>query len=128
MFNYNSTSIWLLPGMSIKLKAPECFVDLRPTIKHKILGGGTVDKELIRGFLVENEDVGNIEPTEQDEPAVIYHHRRFDFNRIVFHSRVGGIHVIDIMAVPVHDHSSIVSGGPAYGTYFSDDQNPEVLR
>jgi hypothetical protein len=29
---------------------------------------------------------------------------------------------IDIIAVPIHDHSSIVAGGPAYGTYFTDDE------
>jgi hypothetical protein len=43
-------------------------------------------------------------------------------NKVYFLSRTGEKGVVDIISVPIHDHSSVVTGGPAYGTYFTDDE------
>jgi hypothetical protein len=65
--------------------------------------------------------VGTIEPVT-DEPAVIYTHTRYGQNRITFIAKTGEEGYVDVIAVPIHAHDSIVTGGPAYGTYFTDDE------
>lgn len=79
-------------------------------------------RELIRGFLVDDEEVGIIEPTENAKIEVRYKHRKAEKNSIWFFAHNDDIAVCNIVATPIHDHSSIVQGGPAYGTYFSDDE------
>ena len=32
-----------------------------------------------------------------------------------------GFIAVKVISVPIHDHTTIVHGGPAYGTYFDDD-------
>jgi len=118
------TSIYLLAGMAVKLKAPvdpitgEGYFPREGTIK---LNG--VDKKLIKGFVVDNEDVGTIEDSKLKEVSVKYEHKKSLSNAIYFFSATfDNMAVVSISAVPIHDHSSVVQGGPAYGTYFSDDE------
>lgn len=116
----NSTSIYLLPGMSAKLKALGGYFVALGT-KKIVVDGGTQELSLVNGFGVQYEDVGTLEPIS-NEPAVRYTHKKFGLNKIYFFARTGEISIVDVIAVPIHDHSSIVTGGPAYGTYFTDDE------
>ena len=115
-----STSIYLLPGMKAKFTAPRYFVSFE---ERKIMNeeGDYEKKSLTNGFVVQYEDIGVIEAVA-DEPAVIYTHKKFGLNKIYFFARTGEIGLVDVIAVPIHDHSSVVAGGPAYGTYFTDDE------
>ncbi len=126
-----TTNVYLLPGMSIKLLA-----ELDPfSGVGEFAYMGTLEVEsdreenlaLTNGFYVENEDVGSITVVE-NEPAVIYTHKKPEKNSIWFVAKIGAgarRGVCNVMSVPIHDHSSIVQGGPAYGTYFSDDEADE---
>jgi hypothetical protein len=121
---YSSTAVYLLPGMTATIKA------LRRFIRHEPLSvidatGATVTKELIRGFYVFDEDVGDIKAVD-GQPAVVYTHKKFAPNKIVFTASTGEVGVVDVISVPIHDHASIVTGGPAYGTYFADDETTET--
>ena len=122
-----TTSIYLIPGMSAKLEAaydPDGGkFDFARMDDFRVSADRTEDLSLTNGFYVENEDVGEIVAVK-DEPAVIYTHNRPESNSIWFipHAGAGARRgVINVVSVPIHDHSSIVQGGPAYGTYFSDD-------
>lgn len=79
-------------------------------------------KELLHGFLVENIDVGTLAQSPTYENGVRYTHKVGSENAIWFFARTGHKGVMNIINVPIHDHSSIVQGGPAYGTYFDDDE------
>jgi len=118
-----STSIYLLPGMQAKFKVSGYFVALG---KKQVLGPNNnyVEKELINGYAVQFDDVGKLEAVE-NEPAVIYTHRKFGLNKIFFFARTGEISIVDVIAVPIHDHSSIVAGGPSYASYFTDEETEE---
>jgi hypothetical protein len=119
-------AVYMMPGQSAKLKSPVdsknrkgyfARVDDLPT-------GFTVgpnQSALIRGFVAENTDVGNIVPTTEEEAAVVYTHNKPFANAIWFFSRTEEIGLVKIISVPIHDHSTIIHGGPAYGTYFDDD-------
>jgi hypothetical protein len=115
-----STAIYLLPGMSAELGTSGYFV---ATGKRKIEdeNGETKEVELVQGFAVQDDDTGVIEPVS-GKPAVVYKHKKFSMNKIYFFARTGEIGIVDVISVPIHDHSSIVTGGPAYGTYFTDDE------
>lgn len=115
-----TVSVYLLPGMKIKIKVQNFFVNPR-VVEHKFQDGRIEAVTLIQGFVVDNPVVGTIEPVTE-EPAVFYTHNMFEYNMITFYSRTGEKGQVAIMSVPIHDHSSIVAGGPAYSTYFSDDQ------
>ena len=122
-----TTNVYLLPGMSVKILAE---LDHYSAVgEFAYMGTLEVAEDVIvdlgenNGFYVENEAVGTITPVT-DEPAVIYTHKKPEQNAVWFVASVGAGKrrgVCNIMAVPIHDHSSIVQGGPAYGTYFSDD-------
>jgi hypothetical protein len=78
------------------------------------------DRPLMRGFLVENTYVGVIEETDNtEEVAVFYTQLRDGENRVWFFSATGETAICNVTRIPVHDHSSIMQGGPAYATYFS---------
>jgi hypothetical protein len=115
-------AIYLLPGMSYKI---ESTVDEMNNMgyfpRHDNVTLYGKDRELERGFVVKDPDVGDIEPTTEEEVAVIYTHKRPEKNEIWFYALTGERGLIEVISVPIHDHSSIVQGGPAYGTYFSDD-------
>jgi hypothetical protein len=117
-------AIYLLAGMSVEISSPEglSYGGKTGSIEHD----GT-KKTLTRGFLVEDDTVGvlSIDGIPDSEGAKVkYIHNKSQNNTIYFYSAVGSPPdraVINVVAVPIHDHSSIVQGGPAYGTYFSDD-------
>jgi hypothetical protein len=87
--------------------------------KEDVIGADGKLKPLDNGFYVENEEVGEITPMT-DKVGVIYEHKYPAENNIYFYSLTGEVCIIIVGKVPVHDHSSIPMGGPAYGTYFSD--------
>jgi hypothetical protein len=113
----SNTSVYLIPGMSAKFEAIDAYINSKNT--GKFLG---IELPTVRGFAVLYPDVGTIEVTDDQEAAVKYTHKKFSLNKVYFLSRTGELGVIDIISVPIHDHSSIVTGGPAYGTYFTDDE------
>ena len=80
------------------------------------------ERDLLSGFVVENEDVGTIVPINNhpDGLAVKYIHKMNAQNRVFFYTSTNDKHIIDIITIPIHDHSSIYQGGPAFGTYASD--------
>jgi len=115
-------AIYLLPGMSYKIESSideTNSMGFFPRIKNVKLYG--VSRTLTRGFVVKDTDVGDIELTTEEEVAVIYTHKRPEKNEIWFYALTGERGLIEVISVPIHDHSSIVQGGPAYGSYFSDD-------
>lgn len=115
----HASSVYLLPGMSVKLDVSHFFVR-NSSVLHRYSDGSTKSIVLTNGFVVDNENVGKL--TALEGPSVIYKHNRFEYNIITFYALTGEKGRVYVMSVPVHDHSSIVAGGPAYGTYFSDDQ------
>lgn len=80
---------------------------------------------LQNGFYVENEEVGTIEKVYGDKIAVDYKHKYSTENAIWFLASTGEKVKVSIGTMPVHDHASVVTGGPAYGTYFSGRQSSE---
>ena len=122
--NINETVIYLLAGMNVKIKAPVDHDLARgwfPTTLSTVKING-VAKAPINGFVVEDENVGIITTPVPGEVAIYYHHKKALENRIWFKADTGEVAVCTIASVPIHDHSTVVQGGPAYGTYFSDDQ------
>lgn len=122
-----STQVYLIPGMSVKIEA---IIDPGTGMGDwaymgtlEVTAGVTEDLAAKNGFYVENKAVGTITAVP-NEPAVIYKHNKPEQNAIWFVAKKGSGSrrgVVHVMSVPIHDHSSIVQGGPAYGTYFSDD-------
>ena len=117
-----STSIHLLPGQSAKLTAKGYFVAFGTKRVPSIGGDSVTERELINGWAVADSETGELTAVE-NEPSVIYLHKKYGLNKIYFYARTGEISYVDIIAVTIHDHSSIVAGGPAYGTYFTDSGN-----
>jgi len=77
---------------------------------------------IINGFVVEDERNGVItQATDEPGAVVIYTHKRVASNAIWFFAITGERGLINVISVPIHDHSTIVHGGPAYGSYFDDD-------
>jgi hypothetical protein len=115
------STIYLLAGQSTELRVESEYANKGPVVHN----GQT--RELKRGFLVEDTTVGEITDADipqEDGCKVKYTHYKAQNNSIYFYSAKGNpydIGLINVVAVPLHDHSSIVQGGPAYGTYFSDD-------
>lgn len=117
-------SIYMLPGMTVKIKAIDLFVEQR-NIVHIKSDGSSETVSLEHGFVVDNPDVGTITRVD-GEPAVKYTHKKFANNHITFYAATGEIGRVFVNAIPIHDHASIVTGGPAYGTYFADDETTET--
>ena len=121
-------AVYLSPGMKIKIKAPVNGVNNQGHfIRTEELPASffqdypNASTELTRGFAVENTTVGEFEPVDETEAAVIYWHKQPYPNAIWFFARTGERGLVKVISVPIHDHSTIVHGGPAYGTYFDDD-------
>ena len=75
------------------------------------------------GFAVFNDEVGTLEEVSVGTgvgPTVRYTHKKQKENTIYFFSDNGIYQTIAIVNVPIHDHSSIIQGGPAFGTYYTD--------
>jgi len=119
-------AIYLLPGMSYKIKSSittENAMGYFPRTDPVKVDGE--DRALNRGFVVRYEEIGTIDATTEQEVAVVYTHKKPAKNEIWFYALTGEKGIVEIISVPIHDHSSIVQGGPAYGTYFSDDEADE---
>lgn len=120
----STVAIYLLAGMKVKIKAPvnpERAQGWFPKTGSQKCGPAGTVQALQNGFCVEDVVVGEITEVKDDELAIVYHHKRAEKNSIWFYAITGEIGICNIVSVPIHDHSSIVQGGPAYGTYFSDD-------
>jgi hypothetical protein len=125
------TSIYLLPGMSVKITSPVSYNNNNgyyPMIKavpknffpSKDPKTGNFTPK--NGFVLEDEEVGTLEIADDNTLSVIYRHKKAATNAIWFFALTGERALVNVISVPIHDHSSIVQGGPAYGTYFSDDE------
>jgi hypothetical protein len=84
----NNTSLYLLPGMSAKFKATGGFYVAHGTMKILDGSGGYKDATLTQGFAVQYDDVGTIEKVD-NEPAVIYTHKKFGLNKVYFFAAGG---------------------------------------
>ena len=79
------------------------------------------DRKHILGFVSENETVGTVEEyPDSKDIKVRYTHLKNESNRIYFYTASNEKYSIAIIAMPIHDHSSISQGGPAFGTYYYD--------
>ena len=121
--NGGNNSIYVLPGQTFKFTSIASWVSKESQQIPNSNGGPSAyeTKTLVNGFAVENELMGDIKIVK-DEPSVIYTHKKFGSNKVFYFGKSGESATIDILSVPIHDHSSIVTGGPAYGTYFTDDE------
>lgn len=128
----SGASIYLQPGMQVKLK-----IDLvakngfgwfaRTEDLPQNYFGDNIIRTLVNGFVSEDESVGTLSlPTDETGAVAIYTHNKSANNTIWFFALTGERTLVNIVSIPIHDHSSIVQGGPAYGTYYSDDANPSL--
>ena len=128
MFNdITEVSVYLLPGMSVTISAPLTsynfggwFARLDPLPEKYFGEGAKASLTLTRGFTVMDPEVGTI-VEEGAGASVTYTHKKAMTNAIWFFARTGERAVVNVISVPIHDHSNIVQGGPAFGTYFNDD-------
>lgn len=109
------TSLALLPGMIVTLEVENTFANQGP-----ILHDGE-QRTLIRGFFSENEEIGTIMEAEGEAGAIVkYKHLKSLSNRVWFYGRCGEVGMFSVVYVPIHDHASLVTGGPAFATYASE--------
>lgn len=122
MANITNISIYLRAGETYTLHVPVNMSNNMGYFPRKgsvTLENGESDT-FKNGFYVENKEVGDITKTHGDKVAVDYMHKLPVANTIWFHAVTGERARIMISNIQVHDHASISTGGPAYGTYFSD--------
>lgn len=127
MSNPASISMFLIPGMVVKINP---IIDA--TEDSRGLGTFIYPEEeirynkqtisLLRGFGLHDTSVGTLREASGSDIAVEYVHEKAARNFIYYFALTGEVGIVSIVAVPIHDHSSIVQGGPAYGTYFTDDE------
>jgi len=123
----SGVAIYLIPGMSVKLTSSLSNRNnfgyfAAETIPDGYFSDMTYVSDILNGYVVEDRRNGVIKAAS-DEPGavVIYTHKRVAPNAIWFFSISGERGLVNVISVPIHDHSTIVHGGPAYGTYFDDD-------
>jgi len=124
----STQSVYMSPGDTIRLKVPidpENGHGFYPRIDDVVIDFNNTSVKLTTGFRIEKDDVGTLTETTEQETSVKYTHNKPENNRIWFYALTGETIIVDVISVPIHDHSSIVRGGPAYGTYFSDDEVAE---
>ena len=122
MPNITTISIYCQAGETYTIYVPATLVNdggFAPRIGEIKLANGE-SRELKKGFCLENEEVGIISKVHTDKVAIDYKHKYPLENTIFFYAATGELGRILVANVPVHDHASIPTGGPAYGTYFSD--------
>ena len=126
MLDFIGNSISISAGMELKLTVP---VDVENRQGKFALRGThelTGDETLVHGFGTKYPSVGRVYKIEDNSggditgATVLYKHEKTERNTIWFFALTGEIGVVEIISVPIHDHSTIVAGGPAYGTYFSE--------
>lgn len=124
------STINLIPGMKADIgirtdlaeggRGLGSFAYLGATVKYQ-----GVSYDVVNGWIVEDNKVGTIEKNGT-KPSVIYTHKKPEKNALYFFNHRGSmVCAVYVVAVPIHDHSSIVTGGPAIATYFSDDESIE---
>lgn len=120
-----SMTVVVSPGTKLRLTIPvssnSAVGSFRSTDVVKLWMG----KELpmVNGFIVENEDIGNIEPLTGDDVGCIgvyYTQKMYGINKVVYFGSMLEEFTFNIVNIPIHDHSSLSQGGPAHGTYFSE--------
>lgn len=124
--NISGVSLALLPNMSVDLEVKGHYARRDPyEIRNDY--GEIETRDLVRGFYMEDEDAGRLQEIEgtAGRAVVRYLHTKARENTIWFVSlfEIDGEPirgVFRVVYVPVHDHSSIHTGGPAYGTYYSE--------
>lgn len=116
-------SLYLIPGMSVELSIPSAGGRGFFKPSFDTYSDGEKTYTLLNGFYEESEGtVGTLTASSESKLAVIYKHNKPEANAIWFiPDDVKSKVLYSVISVPIHDHSSIVQGGPAYGTYFSDD-------
>lgn len=126
----STMSVYLMPGAQIQITIPVntknnngffARTESVPASMFPELAAGSDSIPLERGFLVEDDTVGTVTPTTENSLSVVYEHNRPYSNAIWFFAATGERALINVITVPIHDHSTIAQGGPAYGTYFDDD-------
>lgn len=110
--------VYLQPGETYTFYIPVTMENNMGYFPRRGVFPGTTT-EFKQGFYVENTEVGDIVHPHEDKVAVDYRHKLPKENTIWFHAATGERVRIMVLTVPVHDHSSIITGGPAYGTYFT---------
>ena len=119
-----NTAIYLLPGMSATITVEDAFAYMGEVpYKRKDT------EEMLKtenGFILHDTDVGEIQ--KGTGASITYKHKKYSPNLITFYTLNGTTSTVDIISVPIHDHASIVTGGPAFGTYFSDDETVETKK
>ena len=123
----SGTSVYLMPGMSVKITSTLSSRNDYGWFAAQEIPPGHFDDltyvstNIVNGFVVEDTRNGTITDAGEDTTSVIYTHKRISENAIWFFSMSGERGLVNVISVPIHDHSTIVHGGPAYGTYFDDD-------
>jgi len=121
MSNISNISVYLRAGEEYTFEVP-CSLENNggyfPEPGPIELNGKTIS--LQNGFYSDKEDIGVIKKKHEDRIAVDYKHLLPLENTIWFVALTGEKVRILIANVPVHDHASIKTGGPAYGTYYSE--------
>ena len=81
--------------------------------------GKEEEVELQGGFYIENDEVGEITLVHTDKVAINYLHKKPGDQVIWLLALTGEKIRISIATMPIHDHATVNTGGPAYGTYYS---------
>ncbi len=124
-----STTISITQGMYINISVP---VDseigqgefARESVDEVRLN--KEDRPHTMGFVSEFPEIGTIEEVTSPNIVVKYTHLQSAPNRIFFFTPNDDVHIISIISMPIHDHSSVYQGGPAYGSYAYDKfEDPE---
>jgi hypothetical protein len=132
MEGQSSYTLSIQAGTSIKIRVP---IDLKfgtgffPSTEDHIYMDGK-ELRILNGFAVLNEDVGILSKVPNSlktgDPEIMYQQLKQKENKIYFFSDNRIYQTVDILNIPLHDHSSIVQGGPAFGTYFIDYDQSDV--
>lgn len=120
-----SMTVVVSPGTKIKLTIPvstnSAVGSFRSTDTTKLWMGNELT--MVDGFIVENEDVGNIEPLTGESVGcvgVYYTQKTYGINKVIYFGTMLEEFTFNMVNIPIHDHSSLAQGGPAHGTYFSE--------
>jgi hypothetical protein len=125
----NNYVITIPVGVTLKIQVP---IDLSmgygffPSQKTSIeVLNKTIN--LIEGFGVLNNDIGTLSnvSARSECPEILYTHLKQKTNKIFFFSDNDLYQTVSIINMPIHDHSNIQQGGPAFGTYFYDQSKAE---
>ena len=118
------STLTMWPGMTVVLDVRGYFAKQG---EFKVINertGETETKLLTNGFYVDDTDIGDIVAVE-GRTSVVYTHKKAKENNVWFVAltEVDGEPergVFRAVYVPVHDHGSLITGGPAHATYHSE--------